>query len=75
MLKTIAEAADVGWPPGELFERAVERGYETIFTPNEKRNVPHRPANDRPDEIQNVRLRAAAQLDAERNRGQRHARF
>lgn len=75
MLKTIGEAAEVGWPPGELFERAVERGYETIFTPTEKRNVQHRPANDRPAELQNTRFRAAVELDAERNRGQRHAGF
>lgn len=38
MLKTLAECADVGWPPGEIVDRAIERGWETLFTPTEPRN-------------------------------------
>lgn len=45
MLVTIAEAFDVGWPPGELVERSIEKGWETLFTPTERRNG-KRPAND-----------------------------
>jgi hypothetical protein len=67
--KTIGEAGEVGWPPGELFERAIERGYETIFIPSEKRHG-NRPANDRHDELVNSMVRAAARAeDRSVNRG------
>jgi hypothetical protein len=47
MLNKMREAADAGWPPGPMFERAIESGYETIFVPSEKRNG-QRSSNDRP---------------------------
>lgn len=45
-LKDLAEA---GWPPGEMIDRAIEHGWETVFAPKfeENRNGPRkRPAND-----------------------------
>lgn len=38
ILNKLAEAAEAGWPPGELFTRALEGGWETIFVPKEPRN-------------------------------------
>lgn len=38
MCKTLAEGAEAGWPPGELVDRSIERGYETVFIPKERRN-------------------------------------
>lgn len=35
---TLAEGAEAGWPPGELVDRSIERGYETVFIPKEPRN-------------------------------------
>jgi hypothetical protein len=70
----LRKLADAGFPPGDVLNNSTMNSYQGLFPPKDRSNV-HRPANDRPDEIQNVRLRAAAQLDAERNRGQRHAGF
>lgn len=38
MLTTLAESADAGWPPGEIVERSIEKNWETLFTPSERRN-------------------------------------
>lgn len=38
MCKTLREGAEAGWPPGELVERSIERGYETVFVPKEQRH-------------------------------------
>jgi len=38
MLNTLIDAADAGWPPGEVIGRAIERGWETLFVPNEAKN-------------------------------------
>ncbi|TZG25598.1 hypothetical protein [Sphingomonas montanisoli] len=46
IVKTLAEGAEAGWPPGELVDRAIERTWETIFVPKDRRNGHHRPAND-----------------------------
>lgn len=34
-LNTLAEA---GWPPGEMIDLAIERGWETVFEPKDQRN-------------------------------------
>lgn len=76
-LRALNDYATDLWPPGRLVQKAAEKGWGSIVNPLEfeKQNGQHRPANDRPDGIQNVRLRAAVELDAERNGGQRHAGF
>jgi len=38
ILAKLAEAAEAGWPPGDLFVRALEGGWETIFVPKESKN-------------------------------------
>lgn len=38
MCKTLREGVEAGWPPGELVERSIERGYETVFVPKEQRH-------------------------------------
>lgn len=63
--RTLAEGTVTGWPPGELVERSIERGYETVFVPKENRNG-HRPAND---QISNPRVAAAVKRAAERAGG------
>lgn len=30
--------ADAGWPPGEMIDLAIERGWETVFEPKDHRN-------------------------------------
>jgi hypothetical protein len=34
-LQTLAEA---GWPPGEMIDLAIERGWETVFAPKDQQN-------------------------------------
>lgn len=36
--RKLKEGADAGWPPGELVDRAVERGWTTVFIPQEAPN-------------------------------------
>jgi hypothetical protein len=43
---TLNEAAEVGWPPGEIVARSIASGWETVFIPKEPRNG-NRTANDR----------------------------
>jgi hypothetical protein len=31
--------AEAGWPPGDMIDLAIERGWETVFEPKEHRNV------------------------------------
>lgn len=38
IVNTLREGADVGWPPGELIDRAIGSGWETVFVPKESRN-------------------------------------
>jgi hypothetical protein len=33
--KTLTDAASVGWPPGEVLDRSIESGWETVFVPKE----------------------------------------
>jgi hypothetical protein len=33
---TLTRLADAGWPPGEMVERTIERGWETIYEPKER---------------------------------------
>lgn len=35
ILKKLAEGAEAGWPPGDMFTRALEGCWETIFVPKE----------------------------------------
>jgi hypothetical protein len=42
--KLVALARD-GWPPGDLIDLAIERGWETVFEPKDHRNG-NRPATD-----------------------------
>jgi hypothetical protein len=37
----LAECGDAGWPPGEMIGKAIERGWETVFVPSEKKNGQH----------------------------------
>lgn len=34
----LVDLADAGWPPGEMIDLAIERGWETVFKPWEQRN-------------------------------------
>ena len=43
---TLNEAAEVGWPPGEIVARSIASGWETVFIPKEPRNG-NRTANHR----------------------------
>lgn len=38
MLNTLTETTEAGWPPGEIVGRSIERGWETLFVPNEAKN-------------------------------------
>lgn len=38
LVAKLADLADDGHPPGEMIDRAVERGWTTVFPPDEKRN-------------------------------------
>jgi hypothetical protein len=38
ILKTLEDGKLAGWPPGELVDLAIERGWETVFVPKEQRN-------------------------------------
>jgi len=60
--KTLNEAREAGWPPGEVVERSIESGYETVFVPKEFRNG-QRPRNDR-SEPQNAMVRAVRNAEA-----------
>jgi hypothetical protein len=44
----LAALARDGWPPGEMIDRAIEHGWETVFAPKDHRNGRPRqlPAND-----------------------------
>jgi hypothetical protein len=35
IVKTLTDAASVGWPPGEVLDRSIESGWETVFVPKE----------------------------------------
>lgn len=76
-LRCLRDYATDEWPPGRLVLIAAEKGWGSIVDPREfgKHHVQQRAANDRPDEIQNPRLRAAIKLDAERACGQRFSGF
>jgi hypothetical protein len=38
LCRRLAKFAEAGWPPGDLIDRAIERGWETVFEPKEYRN-------------------------------------
>lgn len=37
----LAKLAGSGWPPGDMIDLAIERGWETVFEPREQRNGSH----------------------------------
>jgi hypothetical protein len=78
LIRDLGEQSDEEWPPGKVLRHAAEKGWAAIFDPRERpgsRNGQHRTSTIGPDEIQNVRLRAAVGLDAERDRGQSRTGF
>jgi hypothetical protein len=36
--KKLAKLAEAGWPPGEMIDLAIERGWETVFEPRNERH-------------------------------------
>ena len=44
LINKLASLAEDGWPPGEMIDLAIERGWETVFAPrnfgNERRSTP-----------------------------------
>ena len=44
LVNKLQQLAEDGWPPGEMIDLAIERGWETVFPPrnfgNERRNTP-----------------------------------
>jgi DNA-binding transcriptional regulator YhcF (GntR family) len=75
-LRALTALSDDEWPPGRLVQHAAEKGWGSINDPRSSGiHNGNRPANDRPIPIQNARLRAAIELDAERDRGQRYGGF
>jgi len=36
--KKLSTLAEDGWPPGDMIDRAIERGWETVFEPKDNRN-------------------------------------
>jgi hypothetical protein len=63
MLTTLAECADVGWPPGEIVERSIEKTWETLYVPTERRNG-SRPANDHREQPESPWRTALRQAEA-----------
>jgi hypothetical protein len=44
----LARLAEAGWPPGDMIDLAIERGWETVFEPREHRNGTRPYQNGRP---------------------------
>jgi hypothetical protein len=59
--------AEAGWPPGEMIDLAIERGWETVFEPRSQANVSLQ--RTRPNLTSLVRAANAACLDPEDHGG------
>lgn len=67
-LKALAEA---GWPPGDMIDLAIERGWETVFEPRSQANGSNVTSlrGTRPDPALDLLRAARAAEDREANRG------
>jgi ribosomal protein L12E/L44/L45/RPP1/RPP2 len=59
--------AEAGWPPGEMIDLAIERGWETVFEPRSQANVSLQ--RTRPNLTSLVRAANAACIDSEDHGG------
>lgn len=70
----LTELADAGWPPGQMIDLAIERGWETVFEPRDQSNgsqAKHSLRGPRADPtLELVRAATAAQREDRRDHGE-----